>query len=178
MTKTTKTKTNKTTLNKIPGVYEILFEDVNGAEWTYIGSCKNLGNRKHEHLYHLRKGTHCNTRLQAIWNCHVANDANPEEKIQFNLLQVGGKTVDKAHRATVEAHLIQMAHRNPVILMANKRDQAGVYFDVKSKRWIVQFRTSKGPNGIQYFGSYSSAAEAHTVAQRELIRAGLRVQLD
>ncbi len=60
------------------GIYIITNVD-NGKR--YIGSSKNLGNRLHDHVYHLDKNKHPNNYLQNAWNKYG------KDKFEYGILE-------------------------------------------------------------------------------------------
>ncbi len=57
---------------KISGIYKI--QSILKPERCYIGSAVNLQNRKWDHWYHLKKGTHHSAKLQAHYNKYGRTD--------------------------------------------------------------------------------------------------------
>lgn len=66
-------------MTKSPGIYSIRF-GLN--ERIYIGSAMNLGRRKSQHLYKLRRNIHDNPKLQNYYNKYG------EELFSFNILEI------------------------------------------------------------------------------------------
>ena len=62
-----------------PGVYKISFGD---NDRIYIGSAMNLGRRKSQHLYKLRRNNHDNPKLQSYYNKYG------EELLSFSVLEI------------------------------------------------------------------------------------------
>ena len=107
-------------------IYKIL-NNKNGK--FYIGGTNNFDKRKYQHVYHLKKGTHGNYKLQNDWN------AQAEEDFEFLILEEVSDT-DQFEREQTYLDGLKFIEEKRYNIISNSMGSPE-YYNPKTKKCII-----------------------------------------